>query len=645
MRTHSPTRRQTRLSQARALSSHLEMPPELVPEGSSTIPAVTHTESHIQSNSQPSQHPDDPLLGIFADLQNLLPLPLTDPLGSLVGVNSIPPGFDHGGDGSVADAGRTAVSEICGFIDQLSRRLNLELSGESITSAFVDACLHEFLQQLLPRFPVIHRPTFSPRNCIPPLLLNIIALGSLFVCLPRAREKGEMLWRLAHTAVATSWQTLIGSKSAKDGFDSAQIVLTALLGQTYAYLSSDSSIRTTAFVFHGLGFLWARVRGMHTVDDCKWETLAADASDAEKQSLWETWAAKEVQRRAVLGHYILDGLLSQASGSPTSARHMTNRLTFAASDAAFAATNVGDWIRAMQETNRTDCSFSESFHRICSSQYCLTPLQLSPFSVMVILEGLQSLIAELSEVDQAGVGIVSRQEVVRGLMNLYQANITTIPTTTETHVQLLIQWHAVCIEASVSSAGLYYALCKHFDLPQQIAGMRAEAAGSQIDIEAWCASSSAFRSLLHADGINKLLKDVTISNICMIHFPSAIFSSAVVYATLCIFRQDVIRFPKSWVWHDIWKPVLDGTAPQEKHLPADGGYLGQGFANGDNVSSLENVLQPIELLHEINFLQLTLKMIGSRWGVAEQMASAVSRFAALAQERYDLGVYPNFVHL
>lgn len=107
-------------------------------------------------------------------------------------------------------------------------------------------------------------------------------------------------------------------------------MLTALLGQTYAYLSGDNSIRSTAFVFHGLGFLWARFRGLHAVQDCNREiVLAADASDAEKQDLWEMWAAKKDQRRAVLGHYILDRLLSQASESPTSARHMT--------------TNVADW--------------------------------------------------------------------------------------------------------------------------------------------------------------------------------------------------------------------------------------------------------------------------------------------------------------
>lgn len=100
--------------------------------------------------------------------------------GHILSLNPIPLGPDHGGDGSVADAGRTAVSEICGFIDQLLRKVNLELAGESITSTFMEVCLHEFLHQIPPRFPVLHTPAFASRQCIPPLVLNIIALGSLF---------------------------------------------------------------------------------------------------------------------------------------------------------------------------------------------------------------------------------------------------------------------------------------------------------------------------------------------------------------------------------------------------------------------------------------------------------------------------------
>lgn len=80
-----------------------------------------------------------------------------------------------------------------------------------------------FWSKFVPAFPVVHQPTFIFKDWTYPLLLNAIALGSLFTgqeddkikvenrvdnsrhkkCLLVAQQ-GEILWRLAHTSVATS---------------------------------------------------------------------------------------------------------------------------------------------------------------------------------------------------------------------------------------------------------------------------------------------------------------------------------------------------------------------------------------------------------------------------------------------------------
>lgn len=86
-------------------------------------------------------------------------------------------------------------------------------------------------------FPILHQPTFVLSDCTHPLLLNAIAIGSLYLGTPDAVAKGEAIWRLAHTAVATSWQILIRHRGQYDSCSGIQLVLTALLGQTYAYLS------------------------------------------------------------------------------------------------------------------------------------------------------------------------------------------------------------------------------------------------------------------------------------------------------------------------------------------------------------------------------------------------------------------------
>jgi Fungal specific transcription factor domain len=113
--------------------------------------------------------------------------------------------------------------------------------------------MHVFFEKFIPSFPVLHKPIFSPRGSSSPLLLNIIAVGFLFVGAKDAIHKGEALWRLAHTAVATSWQALTATKGPRDGCNGVQLVLTALLGQTYAS-SKNESLRMTSQIFHSLGF-------------------------------------------------------------------------------------------------------------------------------------------------------------------------------------------------------------------------------------------------------------------------------------------------------------------------------------------------------------------------------------------------------
>lgn len=46
------------------------------------------------------------------------------------------------------------------------------------------------------------------RECTHPLLLNAMALGSLYLGPKDSVAKGEALWRLAHTAIATSVRTV-----------------------------------------------------------------------------------------------------------------------------------------------------------------------------------------------------------------------------------------------------------------------------------------------------------------------------------------------------------------------------------------------------------------------------------------------------
>jgi hypothetical protein len=89
----------------------------------------------------------------------------------------------------------------------------------------------------MPTFPLLHRSTFVFKDCTHQLLLNAIAIGSLYLGPKDAIAKGETLWYLAHTAIATSWQTLINHRGPYDVCHGVQLIISALLGQLYGALS------------------------------------------------------------------------------------------------------------------------------------------------------------------------------------------------------------------------------------------------------------------------------------------------------------------------------------------------------------------------------------------------------------------------
>ncbi len=55
------------------------------------------------------------------------------------------------------------------------------VEATSLSSVFLDECLHMFFVRFIPTFPVLHRATFVFRECTQPLLLNAMAIGSLYL--------------------------------------------------------------------------------------------------------------------------------------------------------------------------------------------------------------------------------------------------------------------------------------------------------------------------------------------------------------------------------------------------------------------------------------------------------------------------------
>ncbi|KAJ5113521.1 hypothetical protein N7456_002055 [Penicillium angulare] len=568
------------------------------------------------------------------DRASVVPLPLLDfPPGMSTGIDTF--SYPHSDLETEAyeAPGNTALNQIYRMIDDLSKRLNSDIHSSGFTSTFLDSCLQEFFTRILPNFPVIHKQTFSPQKTIPPLLLNMVALGSLFVCEKDSVEKGEMLWRLGHTTAATSWQTLIEIRGPWDSCDGIQLVLTALLGQTYALVSKNPDFRTTASVFHGLGFYWARSSGMYSVQDVLSKGRPnVDMSEREKDTLWKTWAASEVQRRAILGHYILDGLISQASGSPASARHLINSLGTACSDAAFSAETADEWIIEINRSEQPQIPVSEAFVRIFTNEYGANPLRLSRLSTFVIIEGLQSLVSDLHEIRGPVFGTVSQEQIVQAMLNIYQGNIISPSAQSEGQdLPTLLRWHSVFIEITAPSILIYRCLCNRYQLPQVLGGIHAKSRLEDIDLNQWVMKQDAFKAVLHAISITRLLEHLPLSQVYMIHVPTAIFTSVMVLATVCILNRNVIEIPEKHTWIDIWKgspiPRTDQTSS------SNASELTDMFGCPEHIEQTKSTT--VNLLEMMNSLHVILTTVASKWGTSTQMGDIIGRLVVIAREKHN----------
>jgi len=174
---------------------------------------------------------DDMLAFLTSDLSSTWPvtLPVTHFQPNFESPGSVLPPLE---DDSQSGQGHQAMQQMSKLISVLSSNLTSEIMSTGITSSFLDTCLHVFFDKFIPSFPVLHKATFVVKESSHPLLLNIMALGSLFVGAKDAVLKGEALWRLAHIAVATNWKHLMATRGPRDSCEGVQLVLTAVLGQT-----------------------------------------------------------------------------------------------------------------------------------------------------------------------------------------------------------------------------------------------------------------------------------------------------------------------------------------------------------------------------------------------------------------------------
>lgn len=484
-----------------------------------------------------------------------------------------------------------------------------------------------FFARFIPTFPILHRATFVFRECNHALLLNAIAIGSLYLGPSDSVAKGEALWRLAHAAMATSWQSLITHIGPYDFRNGVQLVITALLGQVYGALSKNRAIRTTSQVFRPLGFFWARHCGMYDSKPYAMDSLpSTDAPLAEKEHQWRVWAAREIQQRALLAYYILDGLVAQMSGDGASTRHASNTLTLPGNEAAFDAGTAEEWLAHMHSEKPDQSSFLAVFRSLFSSMGNLRALdyRLSAFGLRVVLEGLQSLISD-SDDGELAVGVPTRSDIRRALAQVHETISMAISLSAAERLEILLRWHTICLDAMVNSTVLSRHICVRYNITQHVSG-GTRSVQPDFDLIQWAHTADARRAVLHAVAIQDIVEQLPRGRAHVIHMPSSLFAAATIYVVFSLASVATVRLPRTIVWQDALLSHSDLLLGHEDIRPSSGSETRR-FVEASLGPSLTSIGWPVRnLLYELNSMQKLFRCLLSQWGIAHDMGDIIAQW-------------------
>jgi hypothetical protein len=347
-----------------------------------------------------------------------------------------------------------------------------------------------------------------------------------------------------------------------------------------------------------------------------------DAPEEQKIEAWKNWAALEVQNRAVLGHYLLDGHIAQFSGYESCARHTTNPLHMPASDAAFEASTVDEWILEMQQGGNSEWSFRALFVRLFSPPQIEQALVLSNFTLRILLEGMQSLVAESHQANgQIAVGTPSKNDIAKALVRLHNTHLRTESTN---QLELLIRWHSICLELAVPSTSLCQRLCVAHGIEQTL--HTGHHTLENNDFKEWSQSPDCLRALLHCMAILEIVEKLPLGRSHSIHLPAAIFAVSTVYSARCLSGFPVVTTPRTFSWGNIWKVDPEcardlSTSDTEVEI-----YLAGRLSKVGLNSCTKN------LMYELNTLHIMLQRI-ERWGVSHEMDAILNRWMTIVNER------------
>lgn len=372
------------------------------------------------------------------------------------------------------------------------------------------------------------------------------------------------------------------------------------------------------------------------------------ASSEEKEQQWKKWVSREIQQRALLGYYILDGLVAQMSGGATSARHAANQLQPPSSEEAFEASTADEWLVQMHSERNDQSSFRSIFRQLFSASSSIgfsRPLgsSISAFSLRVVLEGLQSLVSDCIEDDcSAVVGVPVRADIRKVLVLLYDAISTNSSLSAPEKLETLLRWHTICLDTIIDSTLMCRHICSSYNIPQHVSEGPNKGFKPGFDLATWAKSEDARRALLHATAIQDIVEQLPRGRAHVIHMPSSLFAAVTIYSAFSLTGVTTVNLPRAVAWEAVLL-LKSGDDDENSHLTLGGAGPSHSPAAAATFRSetkryIKNELflgderwsgVTRNLMYELNSMQKLFRCLLSQWGVAYDMESVVDRWIAL----------------
>lgn len=354
-----------------------------------------------------------------------------------------------------------------------------------------------------------------------------------------------------------------------------------------------------------------------------------DASDDQKDMAWRRWAAKEIQKRALLGHYLVDGLISRMSGELTSVRHAANQLGPPSREAAFEARNAEEWLTHMQCQERPTAAYS--FRKIISSLFSSLPQiemppQLSAFSLRVILEGLQSLASDGDNNDGVLVGVPTKFELRRALARIHVMISDSASMSEPERLEIFLRWHTICLGACKDSSILCRSVCSRYGVTQHVCQGR-DTKKTELDLVSWANTEDARRALLHAIAIKEIIERLPRGRAHVIHIPNSLFASATVYCAFSLAGLTTVNIPTSVDWQSVLSSGYE-SVPLIGNSEGDASETRR-YIRGELASLVGRVGVAENLLYELNSMQKLFRCLSSQWGIAYDMEEVIDQWMSL----------------